>query len=77
MDILEIHGDDESDLTEAMPRKLGRPFLLETRALVSHFSFGPQSEGLRRTDLLARYRGFANEMVCERGNQKGVWVGFE
>jgi len=75
--VLDIHGDDESDLTEAMPKKLGKPFLLETRALVSHFSFGPQATGILGTDLLGRYRGFANEMVCESGNKKFPWSGFE
>jgi len=45
------------------------PFLIDTGALVSHFAFGTQHK-LLRTDVLERYLGYANEMVCERSRQK-------
>ncbi|MCJ1385677.1 hypothetical protein MMC17_008800 [Xylographa soralifera] len=56
--------DDEQELTSDLPKILGRPLLVDTRAVVSHFSFGPQKEGMRETDLLARYEALAEEMVC-------------
>ncbi|MCJ1436959.1 hypothetical protein MMC27_006342 [Xylographa pallens] len=56
--------DDEQELTSDLPRLLGRPLLIDTRAVVSHFSFGPQKEGMRETDLLSRYEALAEEKVC-------------
>ena len=56
--------DDEQELTSDIPRLLGRPLLVDTRAVVGHFSFGPQKEGMRETDLLARYEALAEERVC-------------
>lgn len=37
--------------------------LVETTSVVSHFSFGPQ-KNLIKTDILARYHNYANEMIC-------------
>jgi hypothetical protein len=54
---------DEEWLTVVMPRKLGRQVVVETDALVVHFSFRTQS-GLFRTDLLGRYADFARREVC-------------
>jgi len=45
------------------------PFLIDTGALVSHFAFGTQHK-LLQTDVLERYLGYANEMVCGRDRQK-------
>ncbi|KAI0391395.1 hypothetical protein F5Y17DRAFT_478687 [Xylariaceae sp. FL0594] len=59
-----ISADDEQDITSDIPARLNRPFVIDTRAVVAHFSFFPQSEGVRRTDLLDRWRAFANEGVC-------------
>lgn len=38
--------------------------LLNTRAVVAHFSFLSQRD-LFATDLLDRYRAYANEAACE------------
>ncbi|MCJ1294331.1 hypothetical protein MMC34_005889 [Xylographa carneopallida] len=56
--------DDEQELTSDIPRLRGRPLLVDTKAVVSHFSFGPQKEGMGETDLLARYEALAEERVC-------------
>ena len=64
-----IGGDDEDALTVAIPLALKRPCIIDTHAVVSHFSFGPTPE-LEKTDLLERYRLYANEKVCSRDNQK-------
>ncbi|KAI1273227.1 hypothetical protein F5Y07DRAFT_261162 [Xylaria sp. FL0933] len=65
-----IAEDDEQDITATIPRRLRRPFVIDTRAVVGHLSFYPQHEGIRQTDLLDRWRAFANEMICTMDNQK-------
>ena len=42
--------------------------LVQTRALAAHFSFAVQHE-MYDTDLLSRYRAYANEMICGVKNQ--------
>lgn len=70
-----IGGDDEADMTQWIPRRLGRPFVIDTRAVVAHGSFSTQHGGVRSTDLLDRWRAVANEMVCDvpggRGGGRG------
>jgi hypothetical protein len=36
------------------------------QALAAHFSFGPQEGGLILTDLLPRYKDYAEEKICRR-----------
>ncbi|KAI0150597.1 hypothetical protein GGR57DRAFT_493096 [Xylariaceae sp. FL1272] len=72
-DHLPIAEDDEQDITKTIPRKTGRPFIIDTRALVTHFSFFTQIDGIRQTDLLDRWRAYANEVVCEIDNLKKPW----
>lgn len=67
---LPIAEDDEQDLTVTVPRRERRPFVIDTRAVVGHLSFYPQHDGVRETDLLDRWRAFANDMVCAADNQK-------
>ncbi|KAH9993913.1 hypothetical protein F4779DRAFT_608400 [Xylariaceae sp. FL0662B] len=69
-DNLPIAPDDEEDLTVAIPKRTRRPFVIDSRAVVGHLSFFPQHDGVRETDLLDRWRAFANEMVCKPGNRK-------
>ncbi|MCJ1392950.1 hypothetical protein MMC18_005822 [Xylographa bjoerkii] len=61
---LPIKPDDEQELTSDIPKRLNRPLLVDTRAIVGHFSFGAQKEGMRETDLLGRYEALAEERVC-------------
>lgn len=61
---LPLSTDDEQDLTVTRPRSLKRPFVIDTRVIVAHLSFYPQHDGLKKTDVLDRWRAFANEMVC-------------
>ena len=65
----EIRGDDEHDLTVRIPEMLKRPCIVDTHAIIGHFSFGTTPE-LEATDLLQRYRLYANEKVCKANNQK-------
>lgn len=60
--------DDEHELSVGIPVKLNRPVLVNTHAVAAHFSFRTQHE-LYETDLLDRYRAYANEMVCTKDNQ--------
>ncbi|TGJ82788.1 hypothetical protein E0Z10_g5971 [Xylaria hypoxylon] len=67
---LPIGSDDEEEITATIPKRLQRPFVIDTRAVVGHLSFYPQHDGIRQTDLLDRWRAFANEMICTANNQK-------
>ncbi|KAI1102210.1 hypothetical protein F4804DRAFT_334519 [Jackrogersella minutella] len=67
---LPIAEDDEEDITVTIPKRVRRPFVIDTRSVVGHLSFYPQHDGVRETDLLDRWRAFANEMVCAADNQK-------
>ncbi|KAL1616260.1 hypothetical protein SLS54_008553 [Diplodia seriata] len=63
----EIHngnGDDEYHFTEVMTKRTGRHAVVDGRALVSHYTFLPQRSGLAATDILQRYRAFADENIC-------------
>lgn len=65
----DVGSDDEQDLTVTIPKKLKRPCIVDTHAIIGHYSFGTTPE-LEATDLLQRYRLYANEKVCKKDNQK-------
>lgn len=61
--------DDEEFLTVSRPKFLGRRVIVDGSGLAVHFAFGPQYrahgwKGLTWTDLIDRYRGYAEETVC-------------
>ncbi|KAI0163951.1 hypothetical protein GGR57DRAFT_271076 [Xylariaceae sp. FL1272] len=66
-------SDDENEITSLIPARLGRPFVVDTRAIVAHHSFYIQKDGIAGTDLMDRFRAFANENVCKSNNQKTPW----
>ncbi|KAF1812208.1 hypothetical protein P152DRAFT_397454 [Eremomyces bilateralis CBS 781.70] len=59
-----LHWDDEFYFSEEMPKRLKRHAIVDGRAVVSHFSFGPQRDGIAMSDALDRYRAYANENIC-------------
>lgn len=63
------HGD-EGLLTEIVPKLLGMPVLLATRSLAAHYAYRADRQAVLKTDVLGRYRSYANEMVCSARNQK-------
>jgi hypothetical protein len=72
-DVIEVFpfpdADDEEYLTCTRPREVGRHVVVDGKGLAVHFAFGSQrsangGRGLGWTDLLERYRGFADELVC-------------
>ncbi|KAI1141944.1 hypothetical protein F5Y05DRAFT_369222 [Hypoxylon sp. FL0543] len=67
---LPIAEDDEQDITVTIPKRTRRPFVIDTRSVVGHHSFYPQHDGVRETDLLDRWRAFANEKICAPQNLK-------
>ena len=67
----DVREDDEAHFTVHLPQKLKKQVYVQTRAIASHFSFGTQRE-MYDTDLLGRYRAFANEQVCGRQDQVPV-----
>lgn len=69
MPIAAEHGD-EGLLTEYVPRELNMPVLLATRAIAVHFAYRTDRKAMLQTDVLDRYRLYANEMVCATENQK-------
>lgn len=56
--------DDELELTQKVPQRTGRPFVIDTRAIVAHHSFGVSRDTVSRTDLMDRFRALANEGAC-------------
>ncbi|KAF2397317.1 hypothetical protein EJ06DRAFT_144184 [Trichodelitschia bisporula] len=72
-------GDDEEYLTRAKPRELGRHVVVDGTAISVHFAFSPQRKlddadapgGLYHTDLLARYKAYAEEEVCPHPRRPG------
>jgi len=74
--------DDEEYLTKVRPKELNRHVVLDGTVLSVHFAFGPQRlekegapgdsvGGLYHTDLLARYKAYAEEMVCPFPKREG------
>ncbi|KAK8142563.1 hypothetical protein G3M48_008582 [Beauveria asiatica] len=61
-----IGQDDEQHFSVTMPEKTGRAAVADGRAIVAHYSFGPQSEQLPTTDILDRYRSYAAEKICQK-----------
>ncbi|OJD24972.1 hypothetical protein ACJ73_03662 [Blastomyces percursus] len=56
--------DDEGMLTKSIPKRLRRPVLVATGALAAHYAFASQVNDLKQTDILSRYRAYANDMIC-------------
>ena len=48
-------GDDEEFLSCIKPTQLGKANCFNGDALIAHFAFGPQREGLDKMDILNRY----------------------
>lgn len=59
-----IAGDDENHFAVTMPKQLGRHAIADGRGVVVHWSFGSQRSGMKWTDVLERYRSFAQENIC-------------
>ncbi|KAK3063937.1 hypothetical protein LTS18_011551 [Coniosporium uncinatum] len=72
---LPIDDDDEEAIGVTIPRWTGRPFVIETRALVAHLNFGPQTDGVEQSDVVDRWRAFVNERICEDTNLKKPFDG--
>ena len=58
-----VAEDDEAHFTITLPQELKKQVYVQTRAIAAHHSFGPQGE-MYQTDVLGRYRAYANEHVC-------------
>lgn len=61
--------DDEEYLTVMRPKELRRHVMMDGTGIALHYAFGAQYKahnlhGIYDTDLLARYRSYANEMIC-------------
>ncbi|KXJ90607.1 hypothetical protein Micbo1qcDRAFT_205428 [Microdochium bolleyi] len=67
---LPIAWDDEQDFSVTIPKRTRRPILIDTRSVVSHYSFYIQLKSIRQTDLLDRYRALANEAACPANRLK-------
>ncbi|KAL9091493.1 MAG: hypothetical protein Q9165_004879 [Trypethelium subeluteriae] len=65
-----VTADDEMSIAVTNPTNMGRPFFIDSRAIVSHYAYGPQRDELLKTDLLDRYLSLANENACGANNQK-------
>lgn len=61
--------NDEVAISMMLPEGAMEPFLVDSHALIGHYSFSTQREILK-TDILPRYLDYANENVCAADNQK-------
>ncbi|KAI9887603.1 MAG: hypothetical protein M1823_000587 [Watsoniomyces obsoletus] len=69
---LPFPSDDEGYLSEVLPKKLQRHAIVDGNAVAAHFSFGaqqgkvmaPGEHGMEWTDVLDRYRAYAQEKMC-------------
>ena len=57
-----VPGDDEEFLSCIKPTQLGKCNCFNGDALISHFAFGTQREGLDKMDILNRYGNILHEM---------------
>lgn len=64
--------DDEKNITADMPRALGREMVIDVQALAAHMHFHDQEVGMQMTDLLDRWRAYANKNVRAPRRQKRV-----
>lgn len=68
----DVTGSDEQYLTVTQPRRLRRPAVLDGSAMAVHFGFhrqvyghgGIKGNALNDTDLVFRYKSFADEYIC-------------
>jgi len=51
-------------LSVDIPQRTGRGAVVDGKALVVRFAHQGRREGLESTDLLDRYKGYADENVC-------------
>ena len=68
VEMMEVGGDNEESLTVTIPKALKRPYLVDTHTIVVHFGFKTTTQ-LDETDLLERYRLYANGRACAKDNQ--------
>lgn len=69
-----VSGSDEHYLTVTLPLRLRRPVVIEGQGLAVHFGFhrqvyghgGVKGRALNDTDLILRYKKYAEEFVCNR-----------
>ena len=56
--------DDEEHMTSLYPKKSGRHVIVDGHGVAVHHGYSIMAEGLRSTDILDRYRAYAEEMIC-------------
>jgi hypothetical protein len=74
LDAFPFPRDDEAYLTTERPKELGRHVVVDGQGIAVHCAFGPQraaheGKGLFDTDLLSRYRAYAEELICPFPNR--------
>ena len=67
-----VPGDDEEFLSCIKPTQLGKCNCFNGDALISHFAFGTQREGLDKMDILNRYGYILHEMWSKIPKMKEI-----
>lgn len=67
-----VPGDDEEFLSCIKPTQLGKCNCFNGDALISHFAFGTQREGLDRMDILNRYGQILHELWNNHPRMKAI-----
>jgi hypothetical protein len=75
VDAFPLPAEDEVFLTMDRPKELGRHVWVDGSGTAAHFAFVSQrypheDRGIAQTDLLSRYKAYADEMVCPYPNRK-------
>lgn len=67
-----VPGDDEEFLSCIKPTQLGKCNCFNGDALISHFAFGTQREGLDKMDILNRYGKILHEIWNKNSRMKEI-----
>ena len=68
----EVPGDDEEFLSCIKPTQLGKANCFNGDALIAHFAFGPQREGLDKMDILNRYGKILHDLWKQDESMRGI-----
>ncbi|TWU70346.1 hypothetical protein ED733_000038 [Metarhizium rileyi] len=69
-----IAEDDEGYFCVEVPKRTGRYAAAAGGGVASHYSFGAQKGGMDKTDILDRYRSYAQDNICR---EKMLWTSEE
>ena len=67
-----VPGDDEEFMSCTYPTRIGKPNAWNGDAIISHFAFGPQREGLDKMQILEKYGAYLHQTWAKDPVMKGI-----